>query len=185
MIEDLLADAEKRMEKSIEALHKELGTIRAGRATPALVERVQVDYYGAPTPLQQLAGISAPDGRMLVVQPYDRGSIGAIEKALRSGELGLNPGNDGQVIRIPIPPLNEERRKDLVKLVKRHAEEARIAIRNIRRDDVEHIRRIEKDGEAGVDTVDRGLGTLQKVTDRFVARVDELSHRKEAEILEV
>lgn len=185
MIEDLLKDAEKRMEKSIEALQKELGTIRAGRATPALIERLHVDYYGAPTPLQQLASISAPDGRLLVVQPYDRSAIGAIEKALRSGELGLNPGNDGQVIRIPIPPLTEDRRKEFVKLVRKHAEEARIAIRNIRRDDVEHIRRIEKDGEAGVDEVDRGLAALQKVTDRFVGRADELSHRKEAEILEV
>lgn len=185
VIDDLLKDAERRMEKSIEALHKELSTIRAGRATPALVERVHVDYYGTPTPLQSLASISAPEARLLVIQPYDRSSIQAIEKALRTGEMGLNPGNDGQVIRIPIPPLTEERRKDFVKMVRKHAEEARVAIRNIRRDEIEHIRKIEKDGEAGVDEVDRGTAQMQKVTDRFVARVDELSHRKEAEILEV
>ena len=180
-----LVDAEVRMEKSLEALNKELSTIRTGRATPALVERVHVDYYGAPTPLQSLASISAPEARLLVIQPYDRGSIAAIEKALRSGELGLNPGNDGQLIRIPIPPLTEERRKEFVKLVHRHAEQARVAVRNIRRDEIEHVKRMEKDGEVGVDEVDRTLAQIQKVTDRFVGRVDEISHRKEAEILEV
>lgn len=185
MIDDLLEDAEVRMEKSLETLHKELGTIRAGRATPALVERVQVDYYGAPTPLQSLAQISAPEARTLLIQPYDRGSIGVIEKALRTGELGFNPNNDGQVIRINIPQLTEERRKEFVKLVRRHAEEARIAIRNIRRDEIEHIRRIEKDGEAGVDEVDRATAQIQKITDRWVARVDDTAHRKEAEVLEV
>lgn len=185
MIDDLLKDAEQRMEKSIDALHKELAGIRAGRATPALVERVHVDYYGSPTPLQSLATISAPEPRLLVIQPYDRTSIQAIEKSLRSGELGLNPSNDGQIIRIPIPPLTEERRKEFVKLVRRHAEEARVSIRNIRRDDMEHIRKIEKEGHVGVDDVDRGLAQLQKVTDRFVARVDEIAHRKEQDILEV
>lgn len=185
MIDDMLKDAETRMEKSLESLHKELTSIRAGRATPSLVERVHVDYYGTPTPLQSLATISAPEPRLLVIQPYDRSSIQAIEKALRSGEMAFNPGNDGQVIRIPIPPLTEERRKEFVKLVRKHAEEARVSIRNIRRDDIDHIRRLEKDGEAGVDEVDRGVAQMQKVTDRFVARVDEIAHRKEAEILEV
>ena len=185
MIDDWLKDAEIRMAKSIEALHKELAGIRTGRATPALVERVQVDYYGSPTPLQSLASISAPEARLLVIQPYDRNAIANIEKALQRGELGLNPGNDGQLIRIPIPPLTEERRKEFVKLVKRHAEEARVSVRNIRRDEVEHVRKMEKDGEAGSDEIDRGLAQVQKITDRFVAQIDDIAHRKEQEILEV
>ena len=185
MIDDWLRDAEVRMEKSVEALQKELSGIRTGRATPALVERILVDYYGAPTPLQSLANISAPDARLLVIQPYDRNAMAAIEKALQKSELGLNPSNDGQLIRIAIPPLTEERRKEFVKLVRRHAEEARVAIRNIRRDEVEHVRRLDKDGEVGADDVERGLHQVQKITDRFVGRVDEVSHRKEAEILEV
>jgi ribosome recycling factor len=185
MIDDWLKDAERRMEKTLEALQKELQSIRTGRAAPALVERLQVDYYGAPTPLQSLASISAPEARLLVIQPYDRNAIGAIEKAIQKSELGLNPGNDGQLIRIPVPPLTEERRREFVKLVKRHAEDARVAIRNIRRDEVDHVRRIERDGEAGTDEVDRGLAQVQKITDRFVARVEEIAHRKEADILEV
>ena len=185
VIEDWLKDAETRMAKSIEALHKELAGIRTGRATPALVERVPVDYYGAPTPLQSLASISAPEARLLVIQPYDRGAIGAIEKALQRSELGLNPGNDGQVIRIPIPQLTEERRRDFVKLVKRHAEEARVSVRNIRRDEVDHVRKMEKDGDAGSDDIERGLTQVQKITDRFVAQIDDIAHRKEQEILEV
>ena len=185
MIEDWLQEAETRMAKSIEALHKELAGIRTGRATPALVERVQVDYYGAPTPLQSLASISAPEARLLVIQPYDRSTIASIEKALQRSELGLNPGNDGQLIRIPVPPLTEERRRDFVKLVKKHAEEARVSVRNIRRDEVEHVRKMEKDGEAGSDEIDRGLAQVQKITDRFVAQIDDIAHRKEQEILEV
>jgi len=185
MIDDWLTDAEQRMDKSIEALHKELAGIRTGRATPALVDRLQVDYYGAPTPLQSLANITAPEARLLVIQPYDRGAMGAIEKAIQKSELGLNPSNDGTLIRIPIPQLTEERRKEFVKLVKQRAEAARVAIRNIRRDEVEHIRKIEKDGEVGTDEVDRGLQQIQKITDRFVAKVDEVAHKKEQEILEV
>jgi ribosome recycling factor len=185
MIDDWLKDAEVRMEKSLDALHKELQSIRTGRATPALIDRLQVDYYGAPTPLQSLASITAPEARLLVIQPYDRGAITAIEKAIQKSELGLNPGNDGQLIRIPVPALTEERRKEFVKLVKRHAEEARVAIRNIRRDEVDHVRRMEKEGEAGTDDIDRGLAQIQKITDRFVARVEEIAQRKEADILEV
>ena len=135
MIDDLLSEADQKMAKSLEVLHHELGNIRTGRATPSLIERVQVDYYGAATPLQQLAQIHAPEPRLLVIQPYDRSSIAAIEKELQKSELGLNPSNDGQVIRIPFPPLTEDRRKELVKLVKHKAEEARVAIRNIRRDE--------------------------------------------------
>jgi ribosome recycling factor len=185
MIDDWLKDAEVRMEKSLEALHKELQSIRTGRATPALIDRLQVDYYGTATPLQSLANITAPEARLLVIQPYDRGAITAIEKAIQKSELGLNPGNDGQLIRIPVPALTEERRREFVKLVKRHAEEARVAIRNIRRDEVDHVKRMEKDGEAGTDEIDRGLAAIQKITDRFVARVEEIAHRKEADILEV
>jgi ribosome recycling factor len=185
MIDDWLRDAEQRMDKSVEALHKDLSSIRTGRATPALVDRLQVDYYGAPTPLQSLAGITAPEARLLVIQPYDRSAIGAIEKAIQKSELGLNPANDGTMIRIPIPPLTEERRKEFVKVVKQKAEQARVAIRNIRRDEVENIRKIEKDGEVGSDELDRGLAQIQKITDRFVARVDEVAHKKEQEILEV
>lgn len=185
MIDDWLKDAERRMEKTLEALQKELQSVRTGRAAPALVERLQVDYYGAPTPLQSLASITVPEARLLVIQPYDRGAIGAIEKAIQRSELGLNPGNDGQLIRIPIPALTEERRKEFVKLVRRHAEEARVAIRNIRRDEVDHVRRIERDGEAGTDEVDRGLAQIQRITDRYIGRVEEIAHRKEADILEV
>ncbi|HEX6492409.1 MAG TPA: ribosome recycling factor [Candidatus Dormibacteraeota bacterium] len=184
-MDDWLKDAEVRMEKSLEALHKELQAIRTGRATPALVDRLQVDYYGAMTPLQSLASITAPEARLLVIQPYDRNSITAIEKAIQKSELGLNPGNDGQLIRIPVPALTEERRKEFVKLVKRHAEDTRVSIRNIRRDEVDHVKRMEKDGEAGTDEIDRGLAAIQKITDRFIARVEEIAHRKEADILEV
>jgi ribosome recycling factor len=185
MIDDWLQDAEQRMDKSLEALHKELAGIRTGRATPALVDRLHVDYYGAPTPLQQLANITAPEARLLVIQPYDRSSMGAIEKAIQKSELGLNPANDGTLIRIPIPPLTEERRKEFVKVVKQKAEAARVAIRNIRRDEVENVRKMEKDGEVGTDEVDRGLQQIQKITDRFIAKVDDVAHKKEAEILEV
>lgn len=185
MIDDWLKDAEARMEKSVEALHKDLATIRTGRATPALVDRLQVDYYGTPTPLQSLANITAPEARLLVIQPYDRGAMNDIERAIQKSELGLNPSNDGTLIRIPIPQLTEERRRDFVKMAKQKAEAARVAIRNIRRDEVDHIRKIEKDGEVGTDEVDRGLASLQKITDRFVAKVDEVAHKKEQEILEV
>jgi len=185
MIDDWLKDAEQRMDKSVEALHKDLSSIRTGRATPALVDRLQVEYYGNPTPLLSLANLSAPEARLLVIQPYDRGAMAAIEKAIQKSELGLNPANDGTMIRIPIPPLTEERRKEFVKVAKQKAETARVAIRNIRRDELEHIRKIEKDGEVGSDELDRGIAQLQKITDRFVAKVDEVAHRKEQEILEV
>ncbi len=184
-INQRVADAKARMEKSIEALHKELMTVRTGRASPALVERLHVDYYGSPTPLQSLAGISAPDAGQLVISPYDRNAISAIEKAIQRSELGLNPSNDGQVIRIAIPQLNEERRRELVKVVHRRTEEARVAVRNIRRDEVEHLRRVEKEGHVSKDEVEAKLAEIQKVTDLHVAKVDEAEKKKEAEILEV
>ena len=173
------------MEKSLEALNKELATIRTGRASPSLVERLQVDYYGAQTPLQALAGISTPDATQLVISPYDRTAISAIEKAIQRSELGLNPSNDGQLIRIAIPQLNEERRRELVKVVHRKAEDARVSVRNIRRDEVDHLRKVEKDGHISKDEIETKLADVQKITDQFIARVDEAQKKKEAEILEV
>ena len=180
-----IAEAHERMEKSVEALHRDLMTIRTGRASPALLERLHVDYYGAQTPLQSLAGISVPEASLLVIAPYDRSSLGAIEKAIQKSDLGLNPSNDGQVIRVAIPQLTEERRKELVKVIHRKAEEARVAVRNIRRDEVDHLRRVEKDGHVSKDEVATKLIDVQKVTDQFIARIDDAIQRKEAEILEV
>jgi ribosome recycling factor len=180
-----VADANQRMEKSVEALHRDLMTVRTGRASPALLERLHVDYYGSPTPLQSLAGISVPEASMLVIQPYDRSSLSAIEKAIQKSDLGLNPSNDGQVIRVSIPQLTEERRKELVKVIHRKAEEARVAVRNIRRDEVDHLRRVEKDGHVSKDEVATKLTEVQKTTDQFIARIDDAVQRKEAEILEV
>jgi ribosome recycling factor len=184
-IQERLVDAEVRMEKSLESLHKDLGGVRTGRATPSLVDRVLVDYYGTPTPLQSIAGITAPEARLLLIQPYDRNSIQAIEKALQRGELALNPSNDGQVIRIAIPPLTEERRREFAKLVKQKAEEARIAVRNIRRDEVEHLRKLEKEGHVSKDEIERNIAEVQHITDSFIGKVDDLAQKKEAEILEV
>lgn len=180
-----LADANQRMEKSVEALHRDLMTIRTGRASPALLERLHVDYYGAQTPLQSLAGISVPEASLLVIAPYDRSSLGAIEKAIQKSDLGLNPSNDGQVIRVAIPQLTEERRKELVKVIHRKAEESRVAVRNIRRDEVDHLRRVEKDGHVSKDEVATKLIEVQKITDQFIARIDDAAQRKETEILEV
>jgi ribosome recycling factor len=180
-----IAEAHERMEKSVEALHRDLMTIRTGRASPALLERLHVDYYGAQTPLQSLAGISVPEASLLVIAPYDRSSLGAIEKAIQKSDLGLNPSNDGQVIRVAIPQLTEERRKELVKVIHRKAEEARVAVRNIRRDEVDHLRRVEKDGHVSKDEVATKLIEVQKVTDQFIARIDDAAQRKEMEILEV
>ena len=184
-IEERLVDAEIRMEKSVEALHKELSGIRTGRASPSLVERLQVEAYGVPTALQSLAGISTPEARLLVIRPYDRSAISAIEKAIQRSDLSLTPSNDGQVIRIVIPQLTEERRHELSKLCARRAEEARVAVRNIRRDEVEHLRKVEKEGHVGRDDVERSLAQVQQITDQFIAKVDEVARRKEAEILEV
>lgn len=180
-----LGAARERMEKCLESLGRELGGIRTGRASPALVERLVVDYYGAPTPLQTLAGISVPEPSQLSIRPYDRGALSAIEKAIQKSDLGLNPNNDGETIRITIPQLNEERRKDLVKVVHRKAEEARVAVRNVRRDEADHVRRVEKEGHVSKDEVEAKLTELQRVTDQFIGRVDEAQHKKEQEVLEV
>ena len=185
MIDDVLKEAEQKMQKSLESLDRELSTVRTGRAIPGLVERVAVDYYGSPTPLQQIAQIHAPEPRMLVIQPYDRSSIASIERALQKSELGLNPSNDGQVIRIPFAPLTEERRRELVKVIKHKVEEARVAIRNVRRDEQHGIQEFEKEGMVSQDEAKRGLEHLQKVTDRFIAIADEQGARKETDIMAV
>jgi ribosome recycling factor len=185
MIDPILRDAESKMAKSAEHFSNDLTSIRTGRANPALIEKVMVPYYGTPTPLNQLAQISAPEARLLVVQVYDKSQIGAIEKALRSGDQGLNPASDGQVIRVPIPPLTEERRREYVKLVRQKAEEARVAIRNVRRDEVHRIDQLQKAGEVAEDDAKRGTARLQKITESQIEKVDGLAARKETEVMEV
>jgi ribosome recycling factor len=185
MIDPVLRETESKMAKSVEHFANELTTIRTGRANPALIDKVMVPYYGTPTPLNQLAQISAPEARLLVVQVYDKSQIGAIEKALRSGEQGLNPASDGQVIRVPIPPLTEERRREYVKLVRQKAEEARVAIRNVRRDEVHRIDQLQKDGDVAEDDAKRGTARLQKITESQIDKVDALAGRKETEVMEV
>ena len=185
MIEELLQDARERMSKSVESTRHEFGSVRTGRATPALLDRIVVDYYGAATPLKQLATISAPEARLLSIQPYDKGSIKAIEKAILESDVGLTPNNDGNLIRLGIPELTEERRRDLVKIVRHIAEEGRIAIRNIRRDVMHDLRELRDAGEAGADDEHRAEGELQKLTDEKVHELDGLLKHKEEEILEV
>ena len=184
-IDPIMRDAEQKMSKSVDHFGAELNTIRTGRANPALIDKVMVPYYGTPTPLNQLAQISAPEPRLLVVQVYDKSQIGAVEKALRSGDMGLNPANDGQVIRVPIPPLTEERRKEYVKLVRQKAEEARVAIRNVRRDEIHRIDQMAKNGEVPEDESKRGQARLQKLVDAQIERVDAVANRKEREVMEV
>jgi ribosome recycling factor len=185
MIEDLLKDARERMAKSVESTRHEFGSVRTGRATPALLDRITVDYYGTPTPLNQLATINAPEARLLSIQPYDKGSIKAIEKAILESDIGLTPGNDGNIVRLSIPELTEERRKQLVKVVRGIAEEGRVAIRNIRRDVMHDLRELRDAGETGSDDEHRAEGELQKLTDEKVAELDGLLKHKEEEILEV
>ncbi len=185
MTDDVLADAEKRMKTSIEVLKRDLAGIRTGRASAGLIEHVEVDYYGTPTPLKQLGGISAADARMLVVTPWDKNAIPAIEKAIRTADLNLNPSNDGSVIRIPVPPLTEERRKDLVRLVRQRVEEDRVAIRNIRRDGMSDLKELEHEKLVGEDEHKRAQEKLQAITDRYIKEADALGAQKEQEILTV
>jgi ribosome recycling factor len=185
MTDELLADARERMSKSVEAIRHEFGSVRTGRASPALLDRISVDYYGAVTPLKQLATISAPEPRLLTIQPYDKTSIKAIERAIMESDVGLTPNNDGNLIRLSVPELTEERRKQLVKVVRHIAEEGRIAIRNIRRDVMHDLRELKDAGEAGSDDEHRAEVELQKVTDARIGDLDELLKTKEAEILEV
>ena len=185
MIDELIDDGRERMAKSVEAIRHEFGSVRTGRASPALLDRIMVDYYGASTPLRQLATISTPEARLLSVQPYDKSSIKAIERAILESDVGLTPSNDGNLIRLSIPELTEERRRQLVKVVRHIAEEGRVAIRNIRRDVMHDLRELRDAGEAGSDVEHRAEAELQKVTDAKIAELDELLVHKEAEILEV
>ncbi len=185
MIDPVLRDAETKMSKSVDHFAAELTTIRTGRANPALIDKIIVPYYGTPTPLNQLAQISVPEPRLLVVSVYDKSQIGVVEKALRTSEQGLNPASDGQVIRVPIPPLNEERRREYVKLVRQKAEEARVAIRNVRRDELHRIDQMQKAGEVAEDDSKRAHARLQKITEAQVEKVDALAGRKESEVMEV
>ena len=184
-IDDLIQDAERRMHKSVEAAQGEFSTLRTGRASPALLDRVQIDYYGQQTPLKQLATISAPEPRMLTIQPFDPNSVATIERAIQESDLGLTPSNDGKLIRLPIPQLTEERRKDLVKQVRHMAEEGRVATRNVRRDAIHRLKELEKNGETGSDDVHRAEDRLQKLTDERVTQIDAALKAKEAEIMEV
>jgi ribosome recycling factor len=185
MIKDVMDDAEVRMGKAIDALRRDLATIRTGRASPSLVERLPVDYYGSSTPLNQLAGISVPEPRMLVIQPWDRGSMAAIEKAIRKSELGLNPTNDGQIVRIAIPPLTEDRRRQLVKLVHGHVEEGKVALRNIRRDAVTHVKELLAEKLIGEDDERRAEQQVDELTKRYVSDAERVGKAKEQEVLEV
>lgn len=183
MIGDLLTEAEQKMEMAAEHVANEFGTVRTGRANPQLLHRISVDYYGSSTPLQQLASIAVPEPRMLVVQPYDRGSLGEIEKAILNADLGLNPTNDGTVIRIVFPSLTEERRKDLIKVVRNMAEEGRVSVRNVRRHAKSEMEALH--GEISDDDIRRGEDELQQLTDRWVERIDKLVANKEEELMEV
>jgi len=183
VISDLLTEAEHKMELATEHVASEFSTVRTGRANPQLLQRITVEYYGSPTPLQQLASISVPEPRLLVVQPFDKSTVSDIDRALQTSDLGLNPSNDGNVIRIAFPPLTEERRKDLIKVVKNMAEEGRVAVRNIRRHSKTDMEALH--GEISDDDIRRGEDELQKLTDRFVDSIDRLLSHKEEELLEV
>ena len=185
IIDELLLDAEERMRKSVEATNGEFSGVRTGRASPSILDRVMVDYYGAVTPLKQLATINAPEARLLTVQPFDQSSIKVIEKAIMESDLGLTPGNDGKIIRLSVPELNEERRRELVKMTRHIAEEGRIAVRNVRRDIMHDMRELKEAGDVGADDEHRGEVGLQKLTDSRIAELDAYLKGKEAEIMEV
>jgi ribosome recycling factor len=185
LIDDFLGDATQRMDKSVDATHEHFNSVRTGRATPALLDRINVDYYGTPTPLKNLATISAPEARLLTIQPFDPTSVKQIEKTIQESDLGLTPSNDGKIIRLPIPQLTEERRKELVKVVRHMAEEGRVAVRNVRRDAIKHLEELVKNGSVGDDDERAAETRVQKLTDEHVAKIDDLLKRKEAEIMEV
>jgi ribosome recycling factor len=185
MIDDALLDATDRMEKALQALQRDLATVRTGRASPALVEHLKVDYYGTPTPLNQLSTISTPEARLIVIQPWDRGSLGAVEKAILKSDLGLNPASDGTVIRLAIPQLTEERRRDIAKQIRKRTEEARVAVRNVRRDCHDRMRRLEHDHEISQDDLHRSEKDLQQFTDDHIKEIDKIGHEKEEEVLAV
>ena len=185
MIKELLEDAETRMEKVEKVLVSEFAAVRAGRATPALLERIMVDFYGTPTPVNQTATISCPEPRLIMIQPWDKNNLGVIEKAILKSDIGITPTNDGTVIRLAVPQLTEERRKELVKQCSKKAEEARVSVRNIRRDVNDDIKSLEKSKECSEDEAKKGLDDVQKITDKFIKRFDEILALKEKEIMEV
>jgi len=185
VIKDIIKEAETRMQGAIQALDDDLSRIRTGRATPALVEKIPVEYYGVPTPLMQLASISVPEPRSLLIKPFDPSTVKNVERAILSSNLGLTPNNDGKSIRLNLPPLTEDRRQELVKVVSRRVEEARIAVRNVRRDLMRDLKELESEKMISEDDQKRGEGDLQKTTDRFVEKIDNLGKEKEQEILEV
>jgi ribosome recycling factor len=185
MSSEILASAERKMARAVEAMERDFQGLRTGRASTSLVERLVVEYYGTPTPLNQLAGISVPEAHQIVIQPWDRGVLGAIEKAIQKSDIGLVPNVDGAVVRLNIPPLTEERRRDIVKAVHRRMEEARVEIRNIRRETNDALRKEEKEGDLGSDAAHRDVDALQKVTDRFIAEVEQAGSHKEHEVMEV
>lgn len=183
--DDVLADIEDKMDRAVEALKRDLNTLRTGRATPSLIENIPVDYYGTPTPLKQIASISAPDARAILVQPWDKQSLREIEKSLLKSEMGFNPSNDGNIVTVPIPPLTTERRQDLVKVLKRKIEEGKVSVRNVRRGGQDTLRRMEKDKLASQDQVRRAQDQLQKATDEHTKTMDQVAAAKEAEIMQV
>ena len=185
MIDETLFEAEEKMEKAVSVAREDFGTIRTGRANPGMFNKIMVDYYGAPTPVNQLASFHVVDARMLTLTPYDKSAMDAVERAIRDSDLGVNPTNDGAIIRVAFPQLTEERRKEFIKVAHRKAEDAKIAIRNVRRHAKDELDRMAKDGEVGEDDVTRAEKELEKVTQRHVASVDELLKHKEAELLEV
>jgi ribosome recycling factor len=184
-MDDFVSEASRKMDKSLESAAHEFNTVRTGRASAALLDRIQIDYYGTPTPLQQLASINVPEPRLITIQPYDPGSIKTIERAIQESDLGLTPSNDGKLIRLPIPQLTEERRKDLVKIVRQMAEEGRVAVRNVRRDAIKHLEELVRNGDVGDDEERAAEGRVQKLTDEHTSKIDDLLKRKEAEIMEV
>jgi ribosome recycling factor len=185
MTSDVLETADHKMARAVEAMERDLGGVRTGRASTSLVERIHVDYYGSQTPLNQLAGISVPEPHQIVIQPWDRSVLGAIEKAIIKSDIGLVPNVDGTVVRLNIPPLTEERRRELVRVVHKRMEEARVEIRNLRRDGADTLKKEERDGTLGADEIHREMETLQRVTDRHIAEVDRIGSHKEQEVLEV
>ncbi|BDG35172.1 ribosome recycling factor [Parageobacillus sp. VR-IP] len=185
MAQQVINNAKEKMDKAVQAFSRELATIRAGRANPSLLEKVTVDYYGVATPINQLASISVPEARLLVIQPYDKSVIKEMEKAILASDLGLTPSNDGSVIRIVIPPLTEERRRELVKLVKKYSEDAKVAVRNIRRDANDELKKLEKNGEITEDELRGYTEDVQKLTDDHIAKIDAITKEKEKEVMEV
>lgn len=184
-MDEIMAEAERKFKKAVEVAAQEFGSIRTGRAAAALIDRLQVDYYGVPTPLNQVATISAPEPRLLVIHPYDRNSMAEIQKAITQSDLGLVPSDDGEVIRLPVPQLTEERRRELSKLVRTRAEEGKVAVRNVRRDAVETLREEEKKGDSTQDDLHRGTEDVQKLTDKYIKEIDELMEKKIKELMEI